>query len=746
MMNETIKLLLSLSLSGSILGILVFAIKPLIKHRVSRTIQYYIWIIVLLRLVMPFSFEDSIMNDIFYSDRSFHEIENQATVSSTERINEYTIGSSLLPNTQENIVIEAYDDDADNTRYFADVLNQYAIYIWLFGVIVVLTMNLVGYIRFLKHLKQGYIPATDEEKRILEALLKGRKHVRLMRNEFVTTPMLIGIIKPCIIIPDVDFNQSQIKNIFLHELSHLSHFDIVIKWMTMITASIHWFNPLMYFFRKEINNACELACDEAVIKNLSSAEKQAYGDTLISVITENKYSASILQATMCEEKRSLKERLIAIMNHSKKSKLIMILSVVLLGVIIFGALYLGAGVGNEKATPPDIYISAEGEKTKTAIMGSYSWENDGEHILADSDHPTNFQYKLDNIASASGKEQLIISTQKLEKDRQYDFTIKDMSIYKDDRLVEFESVDPSFTNGDLYIQAPPEAGEYTYVLRLNYKDKGEATYGFIVRVDMLTYDLAEISKYKTPYVGDNSKVGHIAGLIPVPNKYFRQRYTSMETSNKPYSLTIYYELASNTEYKGQWPIATPDSILEKNSKTNALVVFSMIDNLDKVTFAFRNSQSDGELEESKYDTTFTFERSAFENIYGDLSVFRDDLDALEEVLMGKTSSKKSKSKDQFSQEIIDLVEKNLKIIMSSPKESSNPKDYIKEHQNEYENIIKYGNEEVLGYMLSQFEKGNVEGLRGQIMMRLCKALLGQRNTVVDESLSPMEWYQKLDTK
>lgn len=746
MMNETIKLLLSLSLSGSILGILVFALKPFIKYRVSRTIQYYLWIIVLLRLVVPFSFEDSIMNDVFYDNKSLREIGNQAIVSSTEGINENTINFSSLPNTQENITSGVHNDDADSTRYFMDILNQYAIYIWLFGVLVVLTINLVGYIRFLKYLKLGYRSATNEENRMLKSLLKGRKHVRLMRNRFVTTPMLIGIIRPCIIIPDVDFNQRQLKNIFLHELSHLSHFDIGVKWLTMIAASIHWFNPFMYFFKKEINNACELACDEAVIKNLSLAEKQDYGDTLIAVIAEHKYPSSVLQATMYEEKKSLKERLVAIMNHSKKSKFIMILSVILLGSIIFGALYLGVGVGNEKATPPDIYISAEEEKTKTAIMGSYSWENDGEHILADSDHPTNFKYKLDNIASVAGKEELIISTQKLKKDKQYDFTIEDMSIYKDGQLVQFESVDPSFMNGDLYIQAPPQTGEYIYVLRLNYKDKGEVTYGFIVRVDMLTYNLDEISKYKTPYVGDNSKVSHIAELLPVPDKYFRQRYTSMETSDKPYSLTIYYESASNTEYEGKWPITRPDSILERNSKTNALVVFSMIENLDEITFAFRNSQSDGELEESKYDTTFTFERSAFENIYGDLSVFRDDLDALEEVLTGKTSSKESKPKDQFSQEIINVVENNLKIIMSSPKESSNPKDYIKEHQNEYENIIKYGNEEVLEYMLSQFEKGNVEGLRGQIMMSLCKELLGQRNNVVDESLSPMEWYQKLDMK
>ncbi|MGI1658464.1 MAG: DUF5301 domain-containing protein [Desulfitobacterium sp.] len=86
------------------------------------------------------------------------------------------------------------------------------------------------------------------------------------------------------------------------------------------------------------------------------------------------------------------------------------------------------------------------------------------------------------------------------------------------------------------------------------------------------------------------------------------------------------------------------------------------------------------------------------------------------------------------------VEHSLTIILSSPLSSSNPQDYIRAHEDEYENILKLGGEEAMQYMLYQFEQGNGEGLRGQIMMRLCKDILGTRNTIIDESLSPQEWY------
>src|SRR5665647_2089009 len=315
------------------------------KHKLSKSIQYYIWIVVLLRFIVPFSFEGSIMNDVFYSNKTPLEVSSQGTVQPMAGTGENIINSSILPNVQKSVTNGVYNGDVDHSRYFTDLFNQYVIYLWLLGIIIALTVNLTGYARFSKYLKQANKPATDEENRILAALLNGQNHVRLVRNRFSTTPMLIGILRPYIIIPDINFNEKQLKNILLHEIAHLKHFDIGVKWLTMIATSIHWFNPLMYFIKKEINHACELACDEAVIKDFNPTEKQAYDDTLISVVAEHKYPIGVLQATMSEEKETLKERLVAIIQHNKKSKIIILMSLVLLIAVISGAVVLGASIG-----------------------------------------------------------------------------------------------------------------------------------------------------------------------------------------------------------------------------------------------------------------------------------------------------------------------------------------------------------------------------------------------------------------
>lgn len=534
MMNETVKLILSLSLSGSILAVLIFAVKPFINHKFSKSIQYYIWIVVLLRLILPFSFEASIMNELFYGNQTAVTTTSGGEAQPMDAVDENISDSYLLPNVKENTVNGVNNDTVGYSNYFKQLFNQYILYLWLLGVILVLFVNLTGYIRFLKYLKKGNKPADDEENRILTDLFRGRNNVKLVRNHFVTTPMLIGIIKPYIIIPDINFNEEQLKNILSHEIVHFKRFDIAVKWITMIVTSIHWFNPLMYFIKKEINCACELSCDEAVIKNLSQSDKQAYGDILISIASEYKHSKTVLQITMCEEKRNLKERLVSIMNHNKKSKLIIILSIILFGFVIFAAVYLGAGIGRGKVAPLNLSISTEDGKTKTASIGNYN--------------------------------------------------------------------------------------------------------------------LTEISKYKTPHVGDSSKVSNMVRHLPVPDNYFKQQYISLLTGNKPYGLNVFYEAKKGASHSSKWPIDNPnDSVIYSNMQKNALVLFCMIDNVDEVTFAFRDSQSTGKLDESQYGTKFTFSRASIQYKYGDISVISKDLASLEDILTGKISKIKE-NKQEFSAE------------------------------------------------------------------------------------------------
>ena len=88
----------------------------------------------------------------------------------------------------------------------------------------------------------------------------------------------------------------------------------------------------------------------------------------------------------------------------------------------------------------------------------------------------------------------------------------------------------------------------------------------------------------------------------------------------------------------------------------------------------------------------------------------------------------------------------LDTIMSSPLTSSNPGDYLRAHPAEHQAILAQG-DAALDYFMGQIRANDRNGgLRGHILMLLSKELLGDRNTVHDDSLQPMQWYVELTGK
>lgn len=140
--------------------------------------------------------------------------------------------------------------------------------------------------------------------------------------------------------PYKKYEDMKLQGILLHEITHMRKHDIAVKWLLILVGALHWFNPIIYPVLQEINKACELACDEFVIKEFDNDGKQHYGDALIMAAADaiRKIPVSI---TMFEDKKNLKERLAAIMNHKNFSKKNIFLSCTLLTILICGTFYLG---------------------------------------------------------------------------------------------------------------------------------------------------------------------------------------------------------------------------------------------------------------------------------------------------------------------------------------------------------------------------------------------------------------------
>lgn len=328
-MNSALLAILSLSISGSLMALILFALKPLIKHRLSKAFFYYIWIPVLLRLVLPIGAPVNVMDTLFHQTSTVPVVQNMVMHEVSEQPYDESLFGSEGITSQSNMTpsdshILAEGNGAkipDAVSMQKDSLSQWLLWIWLAGTAASLLWHAGTYFHFQSRLKRTLLLPDEADLAVFAELRAG--DVQLKCSPEAETPMLVGVVRPRIILPNGDYvkngAEAVLRHILQHELTHYKRKDLIYKWAVVIVMSLHWFNPVMYFLRREISRACELACDEAVVANLSAAEKQSYGNTLICMAAKKRVPRGIVATTLSEGKELLKERLMSIMKYRRKS-------------------------------------------------------------------------------------------------------------------------------------------------------------------------------------------------------------------------------------------------------------------------------------------------------------------------------------------------------------------------------------------------------------------------------------------
>ena len=324
-MSEFIKILLSLSVSGALLLLLILGLKPLYKNKFSKRWQYYIWIVVALRFLLPFTPDTTIIGSLFEKFDTT-AITNEIPTNPNVPVPADTGNSKAEPiQTNREITTAAMREPVD--KYVC------LFFIWSALALVLFVRKITVYQGFIQYIKAGNKEVSDIK--ILNLLsdceekLNIKTRVEISCNPLLASPMLIGFLRPRIILPAHEWEDKELSYIFVHELVHYRQRDMFYKWLIQIVVCAHWFNPFVYLLEKEVNKSCELSCDEKVISVLDDTARREYGDILISFLKSNNlYKSSLASVTLTEGAEQLKERLGAIMKFRKKSKVIIAITAI----------------------------------------------------------------------------------------------------------------------------------------------------------------------------------------------------------------------------------------------------------------------------------------------------------------------------------------------------------------------------------------------------------------------------------
>jgi hypothetical protein len=191
-----------------------------------------------------------------------------------------------------------------------------------------------------------------DEMQILEALSKCKqqmgitKQIPIYISSCITTPFLYGIFKPRIVLPDIKLTMEELQSVFLHELTHWKRRDAWWKIIMLFINAIHWFNPLAYMARLDIDRFCELSCDESVVKAMNNSERRRYCELMLSVLWNVADQNAKLFSAFGGKRKQLERRVdIILKDEGLKSKkwvrmvaITMTLVIMLLGTISAGAM------------------------------------------------------------------------------------------------------------------------------------------------------------------------------------------------------------------------------------------------------------------------------------------------------------------------------------------------------------------------------------------------------------------------
>ena len=212
---------------------------------------------------------------------------------------------------------------------------------WAAGTALFLLWQLGSYLALRAKLSRSRRPLTDEA--ILAVLEKesaaaGRQKPLPVYTAAVGSPMIVGAIKPTLLLPEMELTAEQLSLVFRHELIHYRRRDIWYKLLLMLANAIHWFNPAVWLMVYAADRDLELSCDEAVVAGRDEAYREEYGRCLLAVVRAGMSRRTLFTTNFYSGKKTLKNRLATIFDTTKKHRGTLALAALLLAAAVAGSL------------------------------------------------------------------------------------------------------------------------------------------------------------------------------------------------------------------------------------------------------------------------------------------------------------------------------------------------------------------------------------------------------------------------
>jgi TonB family protein len=156
---------------------------------------------------------------------------------------------------------------------------------WVSGVVLLATRSLWQWHKLQRLLRAAQRPGSDWEARLAQLCTRFglRRPVRLLCSARAVTPMLIGWIKPAILLPVSllsGFPPQQVELILAHELAHVRRWDYLANLLQVVIETVLFYHPVVHWIGRDVRDAREECCDDLVLRISSTDSALPYARAL----------------------------------------------------------------------------------------------------------------------------------------------------------------------------------------------------------------------------------------------------------------------------------------------------------------------------------------------------------------------------------------------------------------------------------------------------------------------------------
>ena len=263
--------------------------------------MYLLWLAVMIAAVIPLQIAPPVFS-VIVSERTVTEVEppyrdmHPEIVLITDAAREIRGGELPVLRAHLTGVEDAvFAADGNTVAFNVSGLMlagiRFLIFVWAVGFSYCLIRELIEYRDIKRYLNENSDPVTDED--VLALFHACREQIGLRRNiplrrireDLPMTPCMIGFRRPTVFLSAFcdDMDTSHLVNIFTHELCHVKRGDMLYKLLMVLTASVHWFNPISILLKASVAEDLEMACDATVLRYRTTVSVRDYMESILCV-------------------------------------------------------------------------------------------------------------------------------------------------------------------------------------------------------------------------------------------------------------------------------------------------------------------------------------------------------------------------------------------------------------------------------------------------------------------------------